>query len=597
MTEASTAVRGAHEAVTARVAWWAQVQPHQPAVTHAGTVLTYAELYERSCRLAAALRARGVTRGTLVALALERSPDLVVAALGVLLAGGAYVGTDVDEPDARLASILDDAGVPLVVTRAATAARFAGGTARVLTVEEALRGDPDGGDAAEISEPEPGDLCYVVYTSGSTGVPKGVLLPHEGLTNLVTWHRRTFEVRPGDRMTQLARPSFDAWALEVWPCLAAGATLCVVEGRLPDSPADFVRWLADERITVCFLTTALAAEMLDQDWRGYGGALRVMLTGGEKLHRHPPLGLPFRLFNLYGPTETTVVATFAEVQPRAKRDEVPPIGRPLPGMRAYVLDSRRRPVPPGTAGELYVGGTGVARGYLDRPELTAERFLADPFVPDGDARMYATGDLVRELPDGSLDFIGRADDQVKLRGFRIELGEVEAALHRLPGVREAVAVKHDTGDRLVAYVVPAGPGGPLDTADVRRDLAEWLPDYMVPQAVVSLESLPLTPHGKADRRALAARPLPAQAPAAQAEPDFRTDAERLMAALWCDVLQITSVSRDDSFFDLGGDSLQAMRLATRARERGIRLGADDLFEYDVLHELAAWITETGEVGA
>ncbi|MGV9601412.1 phosphopantetheine-binding protein, partial [Streptosporangium sandarakinum] len=173
----------------------------------------------------------------------------------------------------------------------------------------------------------------------------------------------------------------------------------------------------------------------------------------------------------------------------------------------------------------------------------------------------------------------------------------EAALHRLPGVREAVAVKHDTGDRLVAYVVPAGPGGPLDTADVRRDLAEWLPDYMVPQAVVSLESLPLTPHGKADRRALAARPLPAQAPAAQAEPDFRTDAERLMAALWCDVLQITSVSRDDSFFDLGGDSLQAMRLATRARERGIRLGADDLFEYDVLHELAAWITETGEVGA
>ncbi|MCG5216063.1 non-ribosomal peptide synthetase [Streptosporangium sp. KLBMP 9127] len=589
MTESSLAIRGAFAAVPASVGWWAQVQPNQPAVVHAGTVLTYAELYERSCRLAAVLRAHGVTRGTPVVLALERSPELVVAALGVLLAGGAYVGTDVDEPDARLAAILADCRAPVVITREARAERYTGGEAQVLSVERMLEEE---GVAGETSETLPGDLFYLVYTSGSTGAPKGVLVPHEGVANLVGWYQQTFDVRPGDRITQLSRPSFDAWALEVWPCLANGATLCLVEGRLPDSPADLARWIAAEHVTVCFMTTALAVEMLDQPWAEYGGALRVMLTGGEKLHRHPPADLPFRLFNLYGPTETSVVATYAEVPWDAAPQETPPIGRALPNMRTYVLDAQRNPVPAGTTGELYIGGTGVALGYLNQPELTSQRFLADPFTPDVNGRMYATGDLVRELPDGSLSFLGRADDQVKLRGFRIELGEVETALHRLPGVREAVVVKHELGDRLVGYVVPADPREPFDPAELRRNLALLLPDYMVPQTVTPLDTLPLTPHGKADRKALAVRPL-AEAPAATGG-DFHTDTERLLSELWCEVLQIGAAGREDSFFDLGGDSLQAMRLAKLARERGLRIAADDVFEYDLLYELAASITVAAE---
>ncbi|MFC0863838.1 amino acid adenylation domain-containing protein [Sphaerimonospora cavernae] len=592
MTEATMAAPTTQISVPARIAWWAQVQPHQPAVVHGDRALTYAELYDRACRLAGVLRARGVTRGTLVALSMDRSPELVTAALAVLLAGGVYVGTDVDEPDVRLGAILADSGARLVITRADAAGRFAGGPARPLAVEEASAAEPASG---EIAEPMPSDGFYVVYTSGSTGVPKGVLVTHAGVSNLVTWYHEAFEVRPGDRMTQLARPSFDAWALEVWPCLSGGATLCLVDKRLPDSPAEFARWLAAQRVTVCFLTTVLAVEMLDQTWAGYGGALRVMLTGGEKLHRHPPEGLPFRLCNLYGPTETTVVATWTEVPPRASTEEAPPIGRPLPGLRAHIMDSRRRPVPPGTVGELYVGGVGVAQGYLNRPELTAERFLPDPFATGEDARMYATGDLVRELPDGALDFVGRADDQVKLRGFRVELGEVESVLNRLPGVREAVVVLHERGDRLVACVVPADPADPPEPGGLRGDLASRLPDYMVPHVVTLLDALPLTPHGKADRKALAARPLPSVESAAGARV-FHTETESALAALWCEVLEVGSVGREDGFFELGGDSLLAMRLATRARERGIRLSADDLFEFDVLHELAAFIGTTSAEG-
>ncbi|MBG0829101.1 non-ribosomal peptide synthetase [Planomonospora sp. ID67723] len=556
--------------------WWAQVQPDQHAVVSGGQALTYAELDERSSRLAGVLRERGVGKGALVVLALERSPELVVAALAVMMAGGAYVGVDVDEPDARLAAVIADSGARLVIAREAGATRFAG--ADVLPIERAWDGDAL--SLWEGPEITPGDLGYVVYTSGSTGVPKGVLVPHEGLANLAAWHQRTFEVMPGDRVSQLARPSFDAWALEVWPCLAAGATLCLMEGRLPGSSDALAQWISEQGITVCFLTTVLATELFDQR---VGASLRVLLTGGEKLRRRPPADRPYKLFNLYGPTETSVVATYAEV---GTYGGAPPIGYPLPGMRAYLLDEERRPVPPGSVGELHIGGTGVALGYLNRPELTAQRFTADP--ADLTSRMYATGDLARELPEGGLAFVGRADDQVKVRGFRIEPGEVESALRGLPEVREAVVVKSEQADQLVAAVVPADPANRPDPVLVRRDLARRLPDYMVPGTVTVLDALPMTPHGKVDRKALA-RP---QEPAGP-EPDggdLRTDTERALAELWCEVLQISSVDRDDSFFERGGDSLLAIRLASRARQRGLRMVADDLFEYDVLHELAASVS-------
>ncbi|MFF4988030.1 amino acid adenylation domain-containing protein [Streptosporangium saharense] len=567
-------------AVPALVARWARARPDHPAIVSAGTELTYGELVERAGRMASVLRSHGVDGGTLVPLVVERSPELVVAALAVLFAGGAYVGVDVDEPDARLGTIVADSGAPLVVTRAATAGRLGGGAAKVLAVEELLAADAPVCPPLDVTTE---DVCYVTYTSGSSGTPKGVMVPHGGLANLVSWYGRAFGVRPEDRITQFARPSFDAWALEVWPCLAWGATLRLVEGRLPDSPADFAEWLAQERISVCFLTTVLAVEMFDQPWDLYGSAPRVLLLGGERLRRHPPFGLPFAVYNLYGPTETTVVATWAELDPAdVVGGQDPPIGRPLPGLRAYVLDADRHPVPPGTVGELYVAGAGVALGYLRRPELTEERFPADPFTPG--ERVYATGDLVRELPGGALVFVGRADDQVKLRGFRIELGEVETALSRLPGVREAAVVLHERGDRLVGHVVTDGP-----VEDLGEKLAGLLPTHMVPQTIVPVERLPLTPHGKLDRDALARRPLPARA---TSEAGFLSEAERVLAEIWCDVLELDEVGRQDSFFDLGGDSLSAMRLASRARERGIRLGAEDVFEHEVLHELAAAIGAT-----
>ncbi|GII02109.1 hypothetical protein Pta02_41170 [Planobispora takensis] len=540
-----------------------------------GEVLTYSDLDERSSRLAGALRAHGVGKGDLVVLALERSPDLVVAALAVLLAGGAYVGVDVEDPDARLASVVADSGARLVIAREADSARFA---AEVLAVERALESDvPALREGPEIT---PDDLCYVVYTSGSTGAPKGVLVPHEGVANLAAWHQRTFDVRPGDRVSQIARPSFDAWALEVWPCLAAGATLHLMESRLPGSSDALARWISTQGVTVCFLTTVLAVDLLDQQ---VGGSLRVLLTGGEKLNRRPPAGLPYKLFNLYGPTETSVVATFAEVGPEGG---TPPIGHPLPGMRAYLLDEERRPVPRGSVGELYIGGTGVAHGYLNRPELTAQRFMPDPV--DLSARMYATGDLARELPEGGLAFAGRADDQVKVRGFRVEPGEVESALRGLAGVREAVVVKSEQADQLIAAVVPGDPEDLPDPVWLRRELARHLPDYMVPAAVTVLDALPVTSHGKVDRKALA-RPQEPAVPA-QESGAFHTDTERVLAELWCEVLQVGSVERDDSFFESGGDSLLAIRLASRARQRGLRIVADDLFEYDVLHELAASVS-------
>lgn len=561
--------------VSAGVRWWAQVQPDQHAVVSGGEVLAYSDLDERSSRLAGVLRARGVGKGDLVVLALERSPDLVVAALAVLLAGGAYVGVDVEDPDARLSAVIADSGARLVIAREADTTRF---DADVLPIEQAWESDaPPLREGPEIT---PDDLCYVVYTSGSTGAPKGVLVPHEGIANLAAWHQRTFGVRPGDRVSQIARPSFDAWALEVWPCLAAGATLHLMEGRLPGSSDALARWISMEGITVCFLTTVLAVDLLDQE---VGGSLRVLLTGGEKLRRRPPAGLSYRLYNLYGPTETSVVATYAEVGPEGG---TPPIGHPLPGMRAYLLDEERRPVPRGSVGELYIGGTGVAHGYLNRPELTAQRFMADPV--DLGARMYATGDLARELPEGGLAFAGRADDQVKVRGFRVEPGEVESALRRLDGVREAVVVKSEQADQLVAAVVPDDQADLPDPVRLRRELARDLPDYLVPAVVTLLDALPLTSHGKVDRKALAGPQEPAERE--EESGAFRTETERMLAELWCEVLQVGSVGREDSFFESGGDSLLAIRLASRARQRGLRMVADDLFEYDVLHELAASVS-------
>ncbi|WP_159028170.1 non-ribosomal peptide synthetase [Streptomyces gilvosporeus] len=571
-----------------RVARWAAERPWQPAVVSDSETVTYGELIERATSLAGRMRKAGVGRDIPVALWLERSVDLVSASLAAMVAGGAYLILDTDQPHARLSALLEDSRAPVLVTSRDVPEGLARHDVAVIDVRNA---SAHSSACAKNPLPELSDLCYVNYTSGSSGGPKGVAIQHDGLANLVTWYESTYRVAPGDHMTQLARPSFDAYALEVWPCLASGATLHLGDATLNGSPIALQKWLADHRITICFLPTPLAEELLELSWPA-GTTLRALLTGGDRLHRHPQGNLPFHLYNNYGPTEVTVVGTWCEVEPElASGDAAPPIGRPLPHMWAHILDAERQPVPQGEAGELYIGGVGVARGYLGRPDLTADQFFDDPSQPG--ERMYRTGDLVRERPDGQMDFLGRADEQIALHGFRIEPGEVEAALRRHPGVRDAVVVLADGGasPELVGYVVSDGSGEAADLEDVADFVTQSLPHYMVPATLRSIEMLPLTPRGKVDRRELERRqasPAPSGiGTRTEQEADApRTTTEKLLARLWSEVLGVDTVRRQDSFFDLGGDSLLATRLARKAAGHGLHLGAADVFDHEQLHELA-----------
>ncbi|MCP4656985.1 MAG: amino acid adenylation domain-containing protein, partial [bacterium] len=342
----------------------------------------------------------------------------------------------------------------------------------------------------------PENLAYVIYTSGSTGRPKGVEIRHSGLTNLVRWHQRTYRVTADDRATQVAGLSFDASVREIWPYLTAGASLHLPDQETRLSPTRLVAWLASKAITLGFQPTPLAELLLAEPWPA-GTRLRALLTGGDRLHKRPGGGFPCALCNHYGPTENTVVTSAGAVRPQAPR--LPTIGRPIANTAVYVVDRRLRPVPVGVAGELVTRGTGLARGYTRRPALSAERFVPDPWSREEGGRLYRTGDLVRWRNDGRVEFLGRIDHQVKIRGYRIELGEIEEVLGEHSGVAEAVVMPR--WERLVAWVVPADDAA-LTNAELRRFLAERLPDYMVPGVFSLLEELPLLPSGKVDRAAL-----------------------------------------------------------------------------------------------
>ena len=431
-------------------------------------------------------------------------------------------------------------------------------------------------------------LAYVIYTSGSTGQPKGVEITHASLCNLIGWHQRAYEISPSDRATQIAGPAFDASVWELWPYLTAGASVHLPDEATRLNPAALVRWLVGERITVSFLPTPLAEAALRESWPK-STALRVLLTGGDRLNQRPAQKLPFRLINHYGPTENTVVSTCAEVQLATRG--APPIGRPLPNTRAYVVDARLQPVPVGVPGELLVGGVQLAAGYWKRPELTEEKFVPDPFTPGG--RLYRTGDLVRYLPDGNIEFLGRIDTQVKVRGFRIELGEIESGLGSHPAVKETVVLaREDTpGEkRLVAYVV--GKTEAPSAAALKEHLAGRLPSYMVPAAFVTLEALPLTPNGKVDRKALP-RPDGAAYATRAYEPPVG-EVELKLAQIWAEMLKLERVGRHDNFFELGGHSLLAVTLIERMRRAGLHAGVHVLFTAPTLAELAAAVV--GESG-
>ncbi|TCO54193.1 non-ribosomal peptide synthase/polyketide synthase [Actinocrispum wychmicini] len=554
--------------------------PEATAVAADGMSLSYADLDGQSNRLACRLTRLGVRAEQPVGLLMDRSVELVVAELAVVKAGGAYVPVDSRAPADRMRLIL--AGTQVLVTDRAwvdTACEIHSGPIVVVDIDEPL-------DEAPAVDVHPDNLAYVMYTSGSTGTPKGVAVRHRDVVALA------FDqgFRSHERVLLHSPSAFDASTYEMWmPLLTGGQVVVAPPG---DVDADVLRRMIREYgVTAMFLTTGLFRAIAQEAPDAFAG-MREVWTGGEivpaaalrqVLHACPGLVA----VDVYGPTETT---TFATRYPMADTiPDVVPIGRPLDNIRAYVVDSALRPVPVGVPGELCLAGAGLARGYLNRPGLTAERFLADPFGPPGD-RMYRTGDTVRWRSDGVLEFVGRSDDQVKIRGFRIELGEVESVVATHPDVASVVVqarTEHSGSKRLVAYAV-AVPGRSLSPADVHRHTAVVLPEYMVPSAVVVLDELPLDPNGKVDRRAL---PAPAAEPTSGHVPP-QTATERVLADIWAEVLGVDRIGVDDDFFGLGGDSIVAIRVASRARRAGLGLMPRDLFHHSTIASLAATATAT-----
>ncbi|WP_326952825.1 non-ribosomal peptide synthetase [Amycolatopsis sp. NBC_01286] len=554
--------------VTELVERQVRTRPGAAAVSWPEGQLTYGELWQRAGTLAGELREAGLAAEEPVAVCADRSVELVIGELAVLMAGGCYLPVDPGYPAERITFMLQDAGVRKAVATTEMHRRLpsSSGSFRVFDLS-ARTGQAPAGSAPAADPVAPDRLAYLIYTSGSTGRPKGVALPHRGLANLVGWHKREYDLGPADRTALFASPGFDASTWEIWPTLAVGAMLCVVPPKLRAAPAELVRWLAEERITVAFLPTPVAAAVLTEPWPA-GTALRALLTGGDALPAAPPEGLPFRLYNHYGPTENTVVAT-AGLVPPGPAGPRPPIGRPIAGVDAHVLDAEGRPVPTGVRGELHLGGTAVARGYVNRPELTAASFPADPFTSRPGARLYRTGDLVRWLPDGQLEFLGRVDEQVKIRGFRIEPEEVAATLREHPDVRDAAVVARALTEgadaSLVAYACRDGRSETASDEELLAFLRDRLPAYMVPADVVVLPALPLTEHGKVDHGALAE--LAPRTPAVpEAEQVPRTPTEERVAQLASALLRDRPVGREDDFFRVGGHSMLAARLVTQVND-------------------------------
>lgn len=576
-----------YSSIPAMISAQTAAAPQALALADCNADLTYEQLERRSNSVASLLRSYGVGPDVPVAVCLERSVSLAVAELGILKAGGAYLPLDITYPVERLRFMLSDAQAPVVITEQRFAPRLPRGPWLVLNVDRDEL--PAESGPAEITAVKPDQLAYIIYTSGSTGQPKGVAISHGSLLNLVLWHQSAFDVTPADRASQQASPAFDAAVWELWPYLAAGASVHFCNDAIRMDAQSMRDWLVAQGITISFVPTGLAEQMIALDWPSQT-PLRILLTGADALRHFPPPGLPFALVNNYGPTECTVVATSGIIGPMDSANGLPAIGRPITNCQVYILDEQNRILPAGETGEIYIGGAGVGRGYLHRPELTAEKFLPDLFSGRPGSRLYRTGDLGKYLPAGQIAFMGRADDQLKVRGFRIEPNEIVNTLTRHPLVQaSAVVAREDSSGekQLVAYIV-AEPKAELTSSSLREYLRDSLPEHAIPSLFIEIERLPLTRNGKLDRGAL---PPPEAANILREEEDAApaaaTGLEEQVVTILSQLLNIEAVGVNDNFFLLGGHSLLGTRVIARVRESfGVDLPLRTIFEAPTAAELA-----------
>jgi amino acid adenylation domain-containing protein len=560
---------------------------HALAISCGSEGLTYGELQRRAKKLMYSLVSAGVTRDVPVGVLLNRSPSFVVAALAVLMAGGAYVPLDPACPVERVDFMVKDARIKIGITDRSR---------QLLQTEGVFWLDVDDPKTLSLRQTEPEepgahDLAYIMYTSGSTGQPKGVQVEHKALMNLVNWHLEAFSLSATDRASQYASVGFDAAVWEIWPYLAEGASVFMIDECTRNNPPGIRDWLKDNQITIAFAPTPIAEQLVQLDWPE-DISLRVLLTGGDKLHRRPPASLPFKLVNNYGPTEATVVTTCGEVHSNGDSPE-PSIGKPIQNVIVRILDERMQPVSEGVPGEIYVGGEGLARGYVNQ-EATSHSFVASPFAEDG-GRLYKTGDVGFYMPDGEIAFIGRNDDQIKIRGFRIEPNEIVAALNRHPAVQSsAVRVVGSFEDKkLVAYIVPVADKSPSAT-ELLTFARSLLPDYMVPTMFVRCDVLPMTANGKVDRNMLPEptasnmlRDASLQAP--------QTDYQQQLLSILKKLLRVNDISLGDNFFLLGGHSLLGAQLIVQVKKAfGVELALIDLFDNGTVVAIAERIEQLSQ---
>ncbi|HEY6925816.1 MAG TPA: amino acid adenylation domain-containing protein, partial [Steroidobacteraceae bacterium] len=569
---------------------------------HGERALTYTEIEARATRLARYLRERGVRAGQLAAVCIERSPEMIIALCAVLKAGAAYLPLDPNYPSERLGYMLADAAPAVIITQLNLTAKIPPSSVALIDIDEGLENsacDTPADDTC-MTEVCGNQLAYVIYTSGSAGRPKGTAMPHRSMVNLLNWHRSAIPTRPGQRVLQFAALSFDVAFQEIFSTLCSGGTLVLIDEWARRDPRALLEHLITHNVERLFVPPLMLQSLAECTLRTtVPETLREIITAGEPQRITAQIAAFIKrlpgctLHNHYGPTESHVVTAGTLSGDPDRWPALPSIGRPISNTAIHVLDSSGQKVPPGAIGEIYIGGVCLAHGYLNLPELTAERFIRDPYSDDPQARLYKTGDLGRWTPQGTLEYLGRNDTQVKIRGFRVELGEIEIQLAAHEQVKEAVVIaRQDTlgSEQLVAYVTVKNDQPP-QVEELRAHLKATLPEHMIPSAIVVVTAWPATANGKLDHRAL---PAPAS-PAAVTREGYRAPegpTEQLLAALWQDLLELQHVGRDDNFFELGGHSLLLMHLIERLHHRGLAVDARSLYLSRDLKELATVVSSS-----